>query len=169
MMKIKNKKTINQNIKQSFVKIVEDDGSLSSSISTNEAIRQAKDLGLDLVLIGVNGDEGVCKICDANSYFYKIEKENKNKSQKPPKLKSFNFRCKIDNHDRNITLKKVRDILEGGDNVKISMFLTKREKEATTMIENSKKFLMEIMNEVSSYSKAEAHIDDLFIILSKKK
>jgi translation initiation factor IF-3 len=168
-MKIKNKKTINQYIKQSFVKIVKDDGSVSGAISTQNAIKQAREAGLDLVLVGVNGDEGVCKICDANTYFYKLAKENKNKIQKPPKLKSFNFRCKIDDHDKNITLKKVHSILDGGDNVKISMFLTKREKDNPTMIEDSKKFLTEIVNEVSGYARAETHIDDLFIVLSKKK
>ena len=92
-------------------------------LSTPQAIRLAKDQGLDLVEISPNVDPPVCKIVDYGKYKYMLEKHKKeaHKQHKASKLKEMKFRVGIDPHDYLIKITHTEDFLADGHKVRIQL------------------------------------------------
>lgn len=92
-------------------------------LSTPQAIRLAKDQGLDLVEISPNIDPPVCKIVDYGKYKYIQEKHKKeaHKQHKASKLKEMKFRVGIDPHDYLIKITHAEDFLWDGHKVRIQL------------------------------------------------
>jgi translation initiation factor IF-3 len=90
---------------------------------THQAMRLAKDQGLDLVEISPNVDPPVCKIVDYGKYKYAQEKQKKetHKQHKASKLKEMKFRVGIDPHDYVIKITHAEDFLADGHKVRIQL------------------------------------------------
>lgn len=87
---------------------------------TIEAIKIAKEQGLDLVEISPNADPPVCKVIDYSKFKYeqkKKQKEIKAKAQKTV-IKEIRFGPNTDEHDFNFKLKHAQKFLEEGSKVK---------------------------------------------------
>ncbi len=95
----------------------------------DEALRQAKDASLDLVEISPNAEPSVCKILDFSRYKYNAKKklQEAKKKQKKTVLKEMKFKVNIGQGDLDIKLRKIREFLEEGDKVKISLWFKGRE------------------------------------------
>jgi translation initiation factor IF-3 len=87
---------------------------------TNEAIKKAQDLGLDLVEISPNADPPVCKIIDYNKFLYdKKKKEKEMKANaKVSEVKEIRFTPNTDEHDFNFKAKHAENFLKDGNKVK---------------------------------------------------
>ncbi len=98
-------------------------------VSIDEALRQAKDASLDLVEISPNAEPPVCKILDFSRYKYNAKKklQEAKKKQKKTALKEMKFKVNIGQGDLDIKLRKIREFLEEGDKVKISLWFKGRE------------------------------------------
>jgi translation initiation factor IF-3 len=98
-------------------------------VSLDEALRQAKDASLDLVEISPNAEPPVCKILDFSRYKYNAKKklQEAKKKQKKTVLKEMKFKVNIGQGDLDIKLRKIREFLEEGDKVKISLWFKGRE------------------------------------------
>jgi translation initiation factor IF-3 len=98
-------------------------------VSLDEALRQAKDASLDLVEISPNTEPPVCKILDFSRYKYNAKKklQEAKKKQKKTVLKEMKFKVNIGQGDLDIKLRKIREFLEEGDKVKISLWFKGRE------------------------------------------
>lgn len=92
-------------------------------LPTGQAIRMAKERGLDLVEISASADPPVCKIVDYGKYKYEQEKKKKEaaKHQKAGKLKELKFRIGIDPHDYLIKITHAEEFLSHGDKVRIQL------------------------------------------------
>lgn len=92
-------------------------------LSTPQAIRMAKEQGLDLVEISPNVDPPVCKIVDYGKYKYIQEKHKKeaHKQHKASKLKEMKFRIGIDPHDYLIKITHAEDFLADGHKVRVQL------------------------------------------------
>lgn len=92
-------------------------------LPTGQAIRLAKERGLDLVEISASADPPVCKIVDYGKYKYELEKKKKEaaKHQKAGKLKELKFRIGIDPHDYLIKIAHAEEFLSHGDKVRIQL------------------------------------------------
>jgi translation initiation factor IF-3 len=92
-------------------------------LPTGQAIRMAKERGLDLVEISASADPPVCKIVDYGKYKYEQEKKKKEaaKHQKQSKLKELKFRVGIDPHDYLIKIAHAEEFLSHGDKVRIQL------------------------------------------------
>lgn len=90
---------------------------------THQALRLAKEKGLDLVEVAPNADPPVCKIVDYGKYKYIQEKHKKeaHKAQKGGKLKEMKFRIGIDPHDYHIKIVHTEDFLAEGHKVRIQL------------------------------------------------
>src|SRR3984893_7560132 len=87
---------------------------------TQEALRMAQALQLDLVEISPNADPPVCKIIDYNKFLYdkkKKEKEMKAKS-KASEVKEIRFTPGTDDHDFDFKAKHAEKFLKDGNKVK---------------------------------------------------
>jgi translation initiation factor IF-3 len=98
-------------------------------VSLDEALRQAKEAGLDLVEISPNAEPPVCKILDFSRYKYDAKKKQQEakKKQKKIVLKEMKFKVNIGQGDFDVKLRKIRGFLEEGDKVKISLWFKGRE------------------------------------------
>lgn len=97
-------------------------------LSIQEAIRKAKESGLDLVEVAPNGNPPVCKIMDYSKYVYHQKKKAKKSSkQKASQLKEIQFRPNIDDHDYNFKMKHIQEFLEKGHKVKVVVRFRGRE------------------------------------------
>ena len=98
-------------------------------VSLDEALRQAKEASLDLVEISPTSEPPVCKLLDFSRYKYNAKKKSQEakKKQKKTALKEMKFKVNIGQGDLDIKLRKIREFLEEGDKVKISLWFKGRE------------------------------------------
>ena len=98
-------------------------------VSLKEALKRAEAEGLDLVEIVPNANPPVCKIIDYGKYAYQKDKKKKEakKHQRVMHLKEIKMRPKTDVHDYNFKVKHVRQFIEAGDRVKITIRFKGRE------------------------------------------
>ena len=84
---------INEQITSPKVRLILSDGENVGVVPTNEAIRRAADLGLDLIEIAPNGEIPVCKILDSGKYKYEMQKRKAEakKKQKVQETKEIKF------------------------------------------------------------------------------
>jgi len=87
---------------------------------TDQALKIAKEQGLDLVEISPKADPPVCKVIDYSKFKYeqkKKQKEIKAKAQKTV-IKEIRFGPNTDDHDFNFKLKHAINFLQDGAKVK---------------------------------------------------
>ena len=80
---------LNHEIRANEVRCLGDDGTQYGIISRNEALAQAEELGLDLVLIAPDAKPPVCKIMDYGKFKYQEEKKKKEEKGKQLTLDAF--------------------------------------------------------------------------------
>lgn len=107
-------------IKAKEVRVIDADGTNLGVIKTEDAIIRAKNQGLDLVEISPNADPPVCRIIDFSKYLYEQKKKQKKaKSAQVKELKEFRFSPVIDEHDIEIRVKRAKEFLAKGHNVRL--------------------------------------------------
>ena len=116
---------MNEMITAKEVRCTSDEGTNYGIISTNEALKLADELGLDLVLIAPDGKPPVAKIMDYGKFRYQQEKKKKEakKNQKVIVIKEIKLSVKIAENDVNYKVKHAREFLEEGNHVKFRVFL----------------------------------------------
>jgi translation initiation factor IF-3 len=110
---------INHFIRVPQVRLVGDNVTMGV-YSTQDALRMAQQLELDLVEISPQADPPVCKIIDYNKFLYdkkRKEKEMKAKS-KSAELKEIRFTPGTDDHDFDFKAKHAEKFLQDGNKVK---------------------------------------------------
>jgi translation initiation factor IF-3 len=121
---------------------------------TDEAIKWAFGMGLDLVEISPNADPPVCKIIDYNKFLYlkkKKEKELKAKTAKTV-IKEIRFGPNTDEHDFEFKLRHAKKFLEEGAKVKAYVHFRGR-----TIIykDRGELLLLRFLKELEEYGAAE--------------
>ena len=121
---------------------------------TDEAIKWAYGLELDLVEISPNADPPVCKIIDYNKFLYlkkKKEKELKAKTAKTV-IKEIRFGPNTDEHDFEFKLRHAKKFLEEGSKVKSYVHFRGR-----TIIykDRGELLLLRFLKELEEYGAAE--------------
>jgi translation initiation factor IF-3 len=115
---------VNDRIRAPKVRVIDGaSGQQVGVLPTGQAIRVARERGLDLVEISPNADPPVCKIVDYGKYKYEQEKKKKesSKTQKGGKLKELKFRVGIDPHDYLIKIAHAEDFLAEGNKVRVQL------------------------------------------------
>ena len=105
------------------------DGSQIGVVDTREAIRQARELDLDLVEVAPQAAPPVCRIMDYGKFKYErdIRQKDARKKQSRSGLKEIKFRPKIDPHDYATKKGHVERFLKGGNKVKVTIMFRGRE------------------------------------------
>ncbi len=120
---------INNRIRTSEVRMIDEKGDQLGVIPIVEAMRRANEVGLDLVEVSPNAKPPVCKLLDYGKYKFDLEKKGKEskKKQKAVRLKEIRMQPKIDIHDLKFKTKHIREFLEGGNKVKVTIRFRGRE------------------------------------------
>jgi translation initiation factor IF-3 len=123
------------------------DGAQIGVVSTQDALRQAKDLDLDLVEVAPQADPPVCRIMDYGKYKYErdIRQKEARKKQSRVEVKEIKFRPKIDRHDYATKKGHVERFLRAGAKVKITIMFRGREMAHTDL---GRKILDQLMQEL---------------------
>lgn len=129
--KISKDYSINEQIREKELRVVDSDGEALGIISAAEARKIAEEKELDLVMISPNAKPPVCKIMDFGKYVYEQSKKEKEakKKQKVVSLKEIRVSLTIEEHDIEIKAKNARKFLLDGDKVKITVRFRGREME----------------------------------------
>jgi translation initiation factor IF-3 len=98
-------------------------------VSREDALRIAEERGLDLVEVSPNADPPVVKLIDYGKFKYWEQKKKAEAKKKTvaADLKEIQFRPNIEKHDLEVKTRKINEILEEGDKVKLVMQFRGRE------------------------------------------
>jgi len=98
-------------------------------VTSDEARRKAREVGLDLVEISPKAQPPVCKIMDFGKYKYDVDKKKKEakKKQAAVKVKEIKYHANVDEHDYQTKLRRAKEFLADHNRVKCSLFFRGRE------------------------------------------
>ncbi len=129
-MNIRPKQTrVNNQIRVPEVRLIDQDGNQVGLVSIRAALSAAEEAGLDLVEISPNAVPPVCRIMDFGKFNFEQSKRRAaaKKKQKLIQIKEIKFRPGTDVGDYNVKVRKMREFLERGDKVKVSLRFRGRE------------------------------------------
>lgn len=120
---------INEQIRDREVRLIGEDGEQVGVMSAKDAMKLAREAGLDLVKIAPNAKPPVCKIVDYGKYRYELARKEKEakKKQKVTDVKEIRLSPNIDVNDLNTKANQARKFLAKGDKVKVALRFRGRE------------------------------------------
>lgn len=120
---------LNEEIRDSEVRVVSDSGEQLGIMSAKDALRLAGERNLDLVKIAPNAKPPVCKIMDYGKYRFEQQKREKEarKNQHQIEIKEVQLSLNIDTHDLETKVNHAIRFLKQGNRVKVSIRFRGRE------------------------------------------
>jgi translation initiation factor IF-3 len=141
-------------------------------MDVRDAIRAAREKGLDLVEVAPNADPPVCKIIDFGKFQYEAKKKanEAKKKQVTITVKEVKFRPGTDDHDYDYRMKHARGWLQDGDKVKATIWFRGRE---MTHRELGTRILAKLEQDLIDVGEVEARPrmegNQMFIIFGPKR
>ena len=122
-----------------------------------EAIEMAAKKGLDVVEVSPNTEPPVCKILDYGKYLFEQKKKTQGakKKQKTIQVKEIKFRPLIEKGDYEVKVNKIRDFIEQGNKVKISLRYRGRE---MRHVELGHDLLKRVLTDIEGISSVEQEV-----------
>ncbi len=147
---------INFRIDAREVRLIDAQGNMIGVVATRDAMARAEEAGLDLVEIAPTATPPVCKILDYGKFKYEAQKKANvaRKKQRVIEVKEIKMRPGIDDNDYNIKMRKVREFLDEGDKVKVTMRFRGRE---MAHGELGMAVLRRVQEQTAELAKVEAH------------
>ena len=118
---------INERIREKEIRVIGDDGEQLGTMTPEDAIARAEEVGLDLVEVAPGSRPPVCRIMDYGRYKYEQKKKLGKGKGHAASLKEVKLRPRTDDHDLNFKLKNIRRFLTDGDKVKVTVMYRGRE------------------------------------------
>ncbi|MCP5048017.1 MAG: translation initiation factor IF-3 [bacterium] len=141
----------NEEIRAPEVRLIDENKEQLGIVPISKALQTAREKELDLVAISPNADPPVCRLLDYGKYLYSIQKKahEAQKSQRKVHIKEIKFTPVIGDHDIDVKLKKIKQFLEDGNKVKITIWLKGRQKRRPEMLGEMTDRIMKILTEIS--------------------
>ena len=152
--------------------MIGEEGEQLGVLDIRDAIRAAREKGLDLVEVAATADPPVCRIIDFGKFQYEAKKKanEAKKKQVTITVKEVKFRPGTDDHDYDYRMKHAREWLEGGDKVKATIWFRGREMThrelGSRILEKLEKDLIDV-GEVEARPRMEGN--QMFIILGPRR
>lgn len=120
---------LNDDIEAAEVRLVAADGSQRGVVPRAEALAEARQAGLDLVLVVADASPPVCKVMDYGKHLFELKKTKaaQRKKQKQIQVKEMKFRPGTEEGDYQVKLRNLKRFLEDGDKTKVSLRFRGRE------------------------------------------
>ena len=146
---------INDAIRVSNVRLIDDDGTQLGIKTTDEARDYAYGKNLDLVEVAAQADPPVAKVMDYGKYKYEQEQKAKQarKHQLQIQIKEIKFRPKIGVHDYNTKKGHVERFLNQRAKVKVTIMFRGREQ---THPERGRDLLLRLADDVKEIGQIES-------------
>ncbi len=109
--------------------MIDDQGEQLGIMSSADALAKAGEQNLDLVEVSPNATPPVCRIMDYGKFRFEAKKQlNLNKKKtKQVQVKEIKFRPRTEEGDYNTKVRKLREFLENGDKIKVTLRYRGRE------------------------------------------
>jgi translation initiation factor IF-3 len=146
---------INDYIRSSQVRLIDEDGAQLGIKPTKEAMQYAFDKGLDLVEVASQADPPVARVMDYGKYRYEQEQKAKlaRKHQTQINIKEIKLRPKIGVHDYNTKKGHVERFLNQRAKVKVTIMFRGRE---TSHPERGRDLLLRLAEDVKEIGQIES-------------
>lgn len=168
-MKEKNNRIVfGRYIKSQQVLCIDQNGSKLGVIPTQEALRLASDIGLELVQVAFGKDNvPTCKIVDLGKYKYDQSKKEKEVAKKQReaahKLKEIKIRPGTEENDLKVKADKISEFLSEGHQVKITVMFRGRELAHKEVGEEALNLLLSLVPNTQVLSPAKMEGRDLSV------
>jgi translation initiation factor IF-3 len=120
---------VNERIREREIRVIDADGGQLGVMAPFEAIKKAREAGLDLVEISPTAVPPVCKIMDFGKFRYEENKREheQRKHHRGGHIKEVKFRPSTAEHDYQVRKNRIVDFLTDGYKVKAMIFHRGRE------------------------------------------
>jgi len=120
---------VNERIRAREIRVVDDEGKQLGIMPPYEAIKIARERGLDLVEVSPTANPPVCRIINYGKYLYQQSKREHEarKNQRSIELKEVKFRPRTGAHDFETKRNQIARFLEEGSKVKATVMFRGRE------------------------------------------
>jgi translation initiation factor IF-3 len=145
---------VNERIRISPIRVVDEDGEMLGIMTADEGRAIARDRGLDLVEVAPNSRPPVCRVMDYGKFKYEQSKKDRKarSRQHGQQLKEVKFRPKIERHDLEVKVRNARKFLSENHKVKVTMNFRGRE---VTHAEIGRAILDRVAEELSDVGTVE--------------
>ena len=111
------------------MRLIDDQNNQLGVLSLDAALRIANEKGLDLVEVAPQASPPVCRLMDYGRFKFETIKREKDQRRKQNviKLKEMKLRPKVAEHDFQTKFKGLRQFLEAGEKVKVTIMFRGRE------------------------------------------
>ncbi|GBD10666.1 Translation initiation factor IF-3 [bacterium HR23] len=129
MVSIAREHRINEQIRVREVRVISDTGEQLGIMPTRQALELARERGLDLVEVAPQAVPPVCRLMDYGKFRYQQAKREREarKAQKEIEISEIRLRPRIAEHDLQAKLRRIREFLDDGDKVKLTVMFRGRE------------------------------------------
>lgn len=135
--------------------MINDEGEQLGIMPPFEALKVAREKGLDLVEISPTAQPPVCRIMDFGKFLYQKEKQEREakKNQKVIIVKEVKFRINVDEHDYETKKNHALRFLSEGNKVKATIFFRGREMTRQSL---GREILERLINELGDKAVVES-------------
>ncbi|MDE0897757.1 MAG: translation initiation factor IF-3 [Longimicrobiales bacterium] len=147
---------VNDQIRISPVRLIQDDGEQIGIVSIDEARERATVRGMDLVEVAEEARPPVVKMMDYGKVRYEADRARREarKKQHTIRVKEVKFRPGIEDHDYKFKVGHAKRFLEEGNKVKLTMMFRGRQ---VTHPEIGLEVLSRVMEELQDIAKVESN------------
>lgn len=117
----------NEAIRVREVRVIGPEGTQLGVLPIADAIRAARNLGVDLIEIAPNANPPVCRIMDFGKYKYELAKKERDQNKVTTKLKEIKLRVRIDIGDYKTKMRHAEEFLMESNKVKLTLSFRMRE------------------------------------------
>ena len=145
---------VNERIRISQVRVIGEDGAQLGVMAPVDAIKLAREQGLDLVEVAPQTTPPVCRILDFNKFRYDEQRREREAKKKHhvTKLKEVKFKPHIEEHDYQVKRNMLTRFLMRGDQAKVTMVYRGRELAHTEL---GRRILDRLVEDLKLLSKVE--------------
>lgn len=124
-----NKRILNDDIRATNIKMINEDGEMLGEMTLSEAKIKAKELSLDLMQLWNDWDRTIVKMLDYGKFLYKQKKQDQKNKQKSkaPDLKTIKITFKIGEHDLEVKKNQASKFAQAWHPLKVVLALRWRE------------------------------------------
>lgn len=136
------------------MRVIAEDGAQLGIMVPADAIKLARERGLDLVEVAPQTNPPVCRIMDFNKFRYEEQRREREAKKKHhvAKLKEVKFKPHIEEHDYQVKLNMLKRFLTRGDQAKVTMVYRGREMAHTEL---GRRILDRLIEDLKPISKIE--------------
>jgi translation initiation factor IF-3 len=141
MSSLADKYPVNFGIRASFVHLIDQDGRNLGKTHINDAVRMARDVGMDVVQVAADSSKITCKIMNFGKFKYEMSKTKVNSHHK---TKELFITSQIGQHDLETKIAKLKEFISKKYSVVFGIKLKTRNEKNDT--EKMKAMLIDCLN-----------------------